>query len=555
MVLEAAWIFLLLFLFAGSPPPDAGESHYLVKARHYWSPEFCRGDLFVESADAHLAFYWISGWLTCFFSLETTAWIGRILAWGAFAIGWQRLSAAILPGRFWSILSAGLMLALLRGCNMSRELILVGGIEGKVFAYVFILFALGELVRGRWNTAWILTGLATAMHVIVGGWAGVALAIAWLASPGDRPQFSSILPGIATAGIFALGGLIPGILLTWGQDVATVREAHRIYVFERLGHHLVFHRFGALVIARHLALMLVWACLVYPYWKKPVTLSGVNLAGARLQRLILGAVAISLLGIAIDQTLVGWATLSGLTEEAYQTLAAPLLRYYFFRLSDALLPMGVSLAWLALMLRIKSTRPGWSAAGIVVALILAGLNLGEICYDGILRPLPGAWLQPHPTQDSKLRAWQLPDESGKRQLETGREQFEDWLAVCDWIRENTPPRAKFLTPRRQQTFRWYAHRAEVVTWKDLPQDAQSVVAWHTAIKDLFPTEGGGGDLDFHSDADLVNLANQYGASYIVMQRTPATRPVRLQRVYPDVADENRSYAVYQVPQIVDSPQK
>ena len=53
-VIEIAWIFLIFFLFAGSLPPDVGESHYLVKAKHYWQPAWCAGDLFVESRDAHV---------------------------------------------------------------------------------------------------------------------------------------------------------------------------------------------------------------------------------------------------------------------------------------------------------------------------------------------------------------------------------------------------------------------------------------------------------------------------------------------------------------------
>ena len=136
--LEVLWIFLLLFLFVGSPPPDAGESHYLVKAKHYWDRDFCRGDLFLESPEAHLVFCWVFGWLTRFCSLDATAWILRVIAWLGFAFAWQRLSWAVAPQRFWSILSAGLMLALLRGCHMSRELILVGGVEAKVFAYVLV---------------------------------------------------------------------------------------------------------------------------------------------------------------------------------------------------------------------------------------------------------------------------------------------------------------------------------------------------------------------------------------------------------------------------------
>src|SRR5689334_17945669 len=71
---EVVWIFFIFFLFAGSLPPDVGESHYLVKAKHYWQPSWCMGDLFLESRDAHTAFYWAFGWVTQFCSLTATAW-------------------------------------------------------------------------------------------------------------------------------------------------------------------------------------------------------------------------------------------------------------------------------------------------------------------------------------------------------------------------------------------------------------------------------------------------------------------------------------------------
>ena len=90
--LEIVWIVLIFFLFAGSPPPDAGESHYLVKAKHYWDPAWCAGDLFLESRDAHLTYYWTFGWLTRWFSLDASAWIGRLVTWGLLAWSWRRLS-------------------------------------------------------------------------------------------------------------------------------------------------------------------------------------------------------------------------------------------------------------------------------------------------------------------------------------------------------------------------------------------------------------------------------------------------------------------------------
>src|SRR5438045_7846391 len=81
---EIASIVLVFFLFGGSLPPDVGESHYLVKAKHYWQPAWCAGDLFVESRDAHAMFYWTFGWVT------------RFARWRQ-----RHGSAACLPGSCW----------------------------------------------------------------------------------------------------------------------------------------------------------------------------------------------------------------------------------------------------------------------------------------------------------------------------------------------------------------------------------------------------------------------------------------------------------------------
>jgi hypothetical protein len=535
--LEMLWIFLLLFLFTGSPPPDAGESHYLVKAKHYWDRDFCRGDLFLESPEAHLVFCWVFGWLTKLCSLDTAAWILRIVAWLGFAFAWQRLSWAVAPQRFWSILSAGLMLALLRGCHISRELILVGGVEAKVFAYVLVLLGMGELVRGRWNWAWTFVGAATAMHVIVGGWSGVALGFAWLVAPRDRPPLRTMLPGLACAFFLALEGLIPGVLLTWGQDKATVTAAHRIYVFERLSHHLVFHRFGNWYIARHLALVACWGVLAWWSWSKSL----------RVQGMVLGAVIIAAVGIVIDQGLVAWGTVSGTSQDDYQSFAAPILRYYFFRLSDALVPMGVSLAVFARLLQWRDSRPGLAFWGLLAALTIGIINIAEICMDRSWRPLPGAWIQPHPTPDSRSRAWELRGEEGQEQLAESRRRFAEWKNLCRWIRDNTPPKAKFITPRHQQTFKWYAERAEVVTWKDIPQDAAGLVEWRRRLDEIFSPEGYGSDLTEHSDAKLIQLGQKYGAKYLIIDRARATRIVGLPRLRPDDEPLNPSYALYLIP--------
>ena len=87
-VLEVALLFLLLFVFAASPPPGDDEPHYLGKAKQYWNPDWLAGDFFLETPDAHVVFNWTVGWLTLLFSLNTVAWISRCAAWLLLAIAW-----------------------------------------------------------------------------------------------------------------------------------------------------------------------------------------------------------------------------------------------------------------------------------------------------------------------------------------------------------------------------------------------------------------------------------------------------------------------------------
>ena len=90
----APWLSLLwemiglLAIFAvisGGQTPDLNEAHYLTKAKHYWNPAWCPEDHFLNSLDAHQVFYYSLGWLTLWFDLPTTAWIGRMITWSLLA--------------------------------------------------------------------------------------------------------------------------------------------------------------------------------------------------------------------------------------------------------------------------------------------------------------------------------------------------------------------------------------------------------------------------------------------------------------------------------------
>ena len=44
----------MMWIHAGWRLPDVNEQNYLGKAKHFWQPEWCEGDFFLETAERAL---------------------------------------------------------------------------------------------------------------------------------------------------------------------------------------------------------------------------------------------------------------------------------------------------------------------------------------------------------------------------------------------------------------------------------------------------------------------------------------------------------------------
>ena len=128
---EILFLLALFFVYAGDSAPMVNEAHYLVKAKHFWNPEWCKQDMFVASAKAHTTFYVLFGWPTKYATLAQTAWLGRLVGWLLLAFGLQRLSWVVFRRSFFSLVIAVLWIAGIEYGNLAGEW-RVGGIEAKV---------------------------------------------------------------------------------------------------------------------------------------------------------------------------------------------------------------------------------------------------------------------------------------------------------------------------------------------------------------------------------------------------------------------------------------
>jgi len=500
---EVALVFLVFALEGASPVPAVNEAHYLGKAIHYWNPDWISEDFFLDSHDTHSVFYITFGWLSLWLSPTTLAWVGRIVTWLLLAWAWRRLSFAVVPRAWWSVLTAALFVWLGAACAMAGEWV-VGGVEAKGFAYVAVFLGLESLVRGRWNSAWLLLGLAALFHVLVGGWSVAAAALAWCFLGGDRPPLRSMGPGLVGGFLLALPSLILSLELTWNADPAVVEQANQIYVFHRLYHHLNPAQFAPSVVLHFAVLMFVWVAI---RWATPP-----EAPAWRMHAFVAGAVAICMAGIAIAYATVPWPK-----------LAAALLRLYWFRLADVAVPLGVALGGPALLARVeaKAARRRLALATMVGLMLVAAWHVGQCAVRRVRPSPPGAY----------NLAWG---------------QFPPWRDACEWIAQSgqIPPDARFLTPRLNQTFRWYAQRSEVATWKDIPQDAVSIVQWWQRLRILHgsdrppPEEPWFASLSEQGEDRLRLLGEYFDADYVLTEARP--------RLNLPVEYENNAFIVYRL---------
>jgi hypothetical protein len=496
-----AGIFAVFCLHAAWSAPDVNESHYLSKARHFWEPEWIEGDFFLDSSDSHRLFYLTAGVVTRLPNLALAAWAGRLATWAAMAWAWGRMSRAFLKCGWLSVLSAALFVFLSENFHMAGEWV-VGGFEAKGLAYAFVFLAVEAMVGGRWGWVWCLLGAATALHPLVGGWSGLASAIVFLRDRAPRPGTLAVMPGALLGLGMAAIGVLPVLALQDKSTPEIVVEANRIYVFERLPHHLVIQDFKPWFVVRH-ALLLAGFLLL-------CCRQSAGLGDHRLRRLVVTVVVIAALGVVLC-----------IAAEWAPNWAAALLRYYWFRMSDSLLPLGVSLTLVRHALWLVKWKPRAGRVWMTACLLAAMWHVGRSAIE---------------------RPFSIPPADGPNKVQ----DHVKWREACEWVARSgeIPPDARFLTPRTAQTFKWYAQRAEVVNWKDVPQDAGRIVEWWGRIQEIHarpvPVEGRRyfDSLAEQGEGRMLAVGSRFDARYLITEASP---PLDLERLY-----SNLKYAVYRL---------
>lgn len=493
------WLIFLGVSLVGVRLPGVNEPHYLCKARALSEPGWCGRDFFLQSVNVHVCFLELAGWLTERFSFSKTALLGRVVSAAILAWGWFRLSDSVLRSPRLSAVSAGVFAVVSQLGNFSGEWIL-GGFESKVPAWGLGWAAIGFWISGmsdrRLSTVvlgGICCGLSVALHPVVGGWFGLGIAGAALLrvlfDGGLRREAVGLGVTVCVSVVAALPGLIPALrFLASGADSEAIRErALFIQVYWRLRHHLDPTAISSMQWLWAGSLVLV--CVAGFVWQRRRFLSGDGVSSAgefdylrRLQWVMLAALSAACAGVVI-----GWHG-EHLEEMRGWQQRAEILRFYPFRFFDGLLPGVFAIVLTASgSAGVRGVRE-WRWAGLCLSGVL---GLTAVCLaSGGRAGAPGGY--------SSL-GW------------------GDWQAACEWLRLNTPTDALVLTPRESFAFKWYAERAEYVSYKDCPQDAAGIVEWDRRLWGVHRWSAASLADGRYDGADLDRLRLETGCDYVLIR--------------------------------------
>jgi hypothetical protein len=205
-------------------------------------------------------------------------------------------------------------------------------------------------------------------------------------------------------------------------------------------------------------------------------------------------------------------------------LLAPVMRYYWFRSSDAFAALGVAIALASMLAELCRQRRRVAGLWLAGAALLATIDTANQ-FSHLPFRVPGIHEATVTPRVDKNVA------------------YDDWVAACEWIAEHTEPAEIVLTPRSSATLKWHTGRPEVATWKDVPQDARSIVEWWNRMGALHAT----GDSDrrwFKSFSELGaarlhQVMEKYDALYVIVPLHDDVEPLAIEPLY-----QNQSYAIY-----------
>lgn len=477
-------LFLVMVVVHWRRSLQSHELIYLLGSRRVGDPDFLATDLtWSNLPPTTFLFDHLMALLRAFLSDFAMVNVGNFLTWALTAWALTLLARTLrLP--WWSLL-AGYVTWLLYGQTLAYCGSPLEGFQPKSLSYPLIYFALFFAMRGQVTWAGLALGLATAFHVIVGGWACLALFMSMVL---NRSLFTLrqlrtfllatslfVLPVVLAVGLFHLGA--PA-----GVDTARM---DKIYVLFAMPHCCDPTHFMSPIRWDQAIAVFALTPLLLLFWPE-------RRAARILNGFVLVIIALFFVGIAARHHEMFW-----------------LLKLYPFQLAKAI---PLLLFFVFCLAHLGTPRPQRRLATIV----------------GVLALIMGIWLIDLKDTTKHLFEWpgrfvrEIQGFTSRGVRERGNQK------LYQWIRENTPRHSVFITPLIAE-FWWFAERAQVTAFSHPPLNHR-IIEWEArliAINRSQPfskrgfriREQFGENENALEIEQLVSIRERYGAThYLTTQR-------------------------------------
>jgi hypothetical protein len=427
---------------------DSSEQDVLVLAKHYIDKSYIENDWYLNLGISYrYLFNYFAGALALVLPLPLVSITGRILMYLVYAYLIQEYARHfdLKP-----IYIVPFLFLYTRFPNIVAGNRILGGLDTKLFSYFFLLLAVLRFMQGRYFHTNLFLGLGISFHILVGGYAAFSLLLAFLINyryfRGEVKRIFKHIYILLVAAGFGLYAVFQNIIENTGVDKSA---AGQIFVKMRVPHHTYpaywqMYEGNLWIVKLALTLLFLFAVFRVLKEKRYRVASGFALSSS------------AFFGVGL---LLFWCG------------NVNLLKFFWFRLPDVLLPFFSFFLAFALLSRfdssilakLKTKIPGMPLSRIYAAsfAVLSAVFVAVAAVD-FSRSLVGISKQGQYFYIADLDP-----------------ELRDMLV---WIRTKTDKNGLFLVNPFIDKFYIAAERPMFVSFRHSAESERDILEWHRRIQ-------------------------------------------------------------------------